>query len=89
MQGITYNVRIYKTKVYNGKKVTTHYARWMVDGREWKEPFRNAAQADSFRSSLLTAAAKARHSALAPAALRPESEPSLSALRHYARMSGQ
>lgn len=56
MDGITYRVRIYKTVVYKGAKVTTHYVRWKVNGREWKEPCRTTAQADSFRSSLLTAA---------------------------------
>jgi integrase len=56
MNDTTYNVRVYKSKVYKGKKVTTYYVRWMVDDREWKEPYRNDAQADSFRSSLMTAA---------------------------------
>ena len=55
-EGISYNVRVYKSKVYKGKTVTTYYVRWKVGDREWKEPFRVAAQADSFRSSLLTAA---------------------------------
>ena len=32
--------------------------RWKVGGRLWKEGFRTAAQADSFRSALLTAARK-------------------------------
>jgi hypothetical protein len=32
--------------------------RWKVGARLWKEGFRNAAQADSFRSALLTAARK-------------------------------
>ena len=56
MDDITYNVRVYKTKVYKGTKVTTYYVRWKVGSREWKEPHRNAAQADSFRSSLLAVA---------------------------------
>lgn len=56
MNETTYNVRIYKTKIYQGKTVTTYYVRWKVDGRLWEEPFRTAALADSFRSSLLTAA---------------------------------
>ena len=56
MEATTYNVRIWATKVYKGTKVTTYYARWIVEGREWKEPFRNIAQADSFRSTLVTAA---------------------------------
>ena len=56
MSDITYNVRVYKTKIYKGTRVTTYYVRWKVGPREWKEPHRTAAQADSFRSSLLTAA---------------------------------
>ncbi|HXL16806.1 MAG TPA: hypothetical protein VN961_04705, partial [Streptosporangiaceae bacterium] len=51
MDGITYNVRIYKTAVYKGAKVTTYYVRWKVESQEWKEPFRTAAQSDSFRPS--------------------------------------
>jgi integrase len=58
MSKTTYNVRVYKTDVYKGKKVTTYYVRWKVDGQDWKEPFRNSAQADSFRSELLTASRK-------------------------------
>jgi hypothetical protein len=53
MEDITYNVRIYKTEVYRGKRVTTYYVRWKVGGRERREPFRQSAQADSFRSSLI------------------------------------
>lgn len=56
MNETTYNVRVYKTDVYKGKTVTTYYVRWKVGARDWKEPFRNSAQADSFRSALLTAA---------------------------------
>ena len=56
MDGTTYSVRIYKTEVYRGSEVTTYWVRWKVDGQLLREPFRNAAQADSFRSSLLTAA---------------------------------
>ena len=28
MEDITYNVRIYKTEVYKGAKVTTYWVRW-------------------------------------------------------------
>jgi len=56
MHSITYSVRIYKTEVYRGSEVTTYWVRWKVDSQLRREPFRNAAQADSFRSSLLTAA---------------------------------
>jgi integrase len=58
MRGITYNVRVYKMRTYHGVNVTTYYVRWIVDGREWTEPFRNVAQADSFRSELMSAARK-------------------------------
>ena len=56
MEDITYNVRVYKTKVYKGTKVTTYYVRWKVGPREWKEPYRTKAGGDSFRSSLQAAA---------------------------------
>ena len=56
MDGITYSARIYKTEIYKGASVTTHWVRWKVGDKPWKEPFRTAAQADSFRSSLLSAA---------------------------------
>jgi hypothetical protein len=56
--GTTYDVRVYRTEVYKGVKVTTYKVRWKTGRRSWKEGFRNAALADSFRSSLLTAARK-------------------------------
>src|SRR5207342_3759919 len=56
--GTTYDVRVYRTEVYKGTQVTTYKVRWKTDRRLWKEGFRNAALADSFRSSLLTAARK-------------------------------
>jgi hypothetical protein len=65
--GTTFDVRVYRTEVYKGTEVTTYKVRWKVGGRLWKEGFRNAAQADSFRSALLTAARKVRRSASLPA----------------------
>src|SRR5438552_8868240 len=56
--GTTFNVRVYRTEVYKGSEVTTYKVRWKVGGRLWKEGFRTVAQADSFRSALLTAARK-------------------------------
>jgi site-specific recombinase XerC len=56
--GTTYDVRVYRTDVYKGSKVTTYRVRWRTGHRDWREGFRNAALADSFRSSLLTAARK-------------------------------
>ena len=54
--GTTYDARVYRTEVYKGKKITTYHVRWKVGGKLWREGFRTAAQADSFRSALLTAA---------------------------------
>lgn len=56
--GTTYDVRVYRTEVYKGSEVTTYWVRWKVGARLWKEAFRKAAQADSFRSALMTAARK-------------------------------
>jgi hypothetical protein len=63
--GTTYDARVYRTEVYKGAEVTTYKVRWKVGGRLWKEGFRTAAQADSFRSSLLTAARKGEAFSLA------------------------
>ena len=52
----SYDVRVWKTKVYNGQRGTTYYVRWTVDGREWTEPFKGKALADSFRSDIVSAA---------------------------------
>ncbi|MDF5751958.1 tyrosine-type recombinase/integrase [Spongiactinospora sp. TRM90649] len=56
MDNITYRVRFWKIKTYKGSRVTTHTVRWVVESREWKEPFRNIAQARSFQARLMTAA---------------------------------
>jgi integrase len=57
-EGTTYDARVYRTEVYKGIEVTTYHVRWKVGGKLWREGFRTAAQADSFRSALLTAARK-------------------------------
>ena len=61
----TYDARVYRTEVYKGSEVTTYKVRWKVGGRLWKEGFRTAAQADSFRSALLTAARRGEAFSLA------------------------
>jgi hypothetical protein len=63
--GTTYDVRVYQTEVYKGVKVTTYRVRWKADKRLWREGFRTAAQADSFRSALMTAARKGEAFSLA------------------------
>jgi integrase len=54
----SYDARVYRTEVYKGSEVTTYRVRWKVGGKLWREGFRTAAQADSFRSALLTASRK-------------------------------
>ncbi len=58
MDNITYDVRIWKTEVYKGTKVTTHKVRWKTGTRRWKQSFRTRAQAASFEAELRTAASK-------------------------------
>jgi integrase len=64
-EGTTYDVRVYRTEVYKGVKVTTYRVRWKAGKRLWREGLRTAAQADSFRSALLTAARKGEAFSLA------------------------
>jgi hypothetical protein len=52
----TFDVRIHETEVYKGSKTTTYWVRWKVAGRRFKEPFKQKALADSFRSALTAAA---------------------------------
>jgi len=52
----SHDARVYKTEIYKGVEVRTYWVRWKVGGKLWREGFRTAAQADSFRSALLTAA---------------------------------
>jgi integrase len=63
--GTTFDVRVYRTEVYKGSEVTTYKVRWKVGGKLWKEGFRTAAQADSFRSALMTATRKGEAFSLA------------------------
>jgi len=61
----TFDVRVYRTEVYKGQKDTTYRVRWKVANRVWRQGFRSAAQADSFRSALLTAARRGEAFSLA------------------------
>jgi integrase len=54
----TYDVRIYKTEVYRGARVSSYRVRWKTGQQDWRRTFRNAAQADVFRAELLAAARK-------------------------------
>lgn len=54
----TYDFRIHQSHTYKGKRSTTHYVRWSVAGKRWREGFRLKALAESFRAELVSAAAK-------------------------------
>ncbi|MDL4777602.1 tyrosine-type recombinase/integrase [Actinomadura xylanilytica] len=56
MKDTTYDVRVHTTHVRVGATVTTYTVRWKVGPKRWYEGFRRSAQAESFRSSLMTAA---------------------------------
>lgn len=58
MRGISYDVRLYKTEIYRGATVTTYYVRWKVGNQMLRESYRSKAQAESFRSDLMSAARK-------------------------------
>ncbi|MFI0451221.1 tyrosine-type recombinase/integrase [Actinomadura sp. 6N118] len=57
MQKTTYKVRVHEIEARKNKhgKVTSYRVRWSVAGEVWKEPFKNFAQADAYRSALVTA----------------------------------
>jgi hypothetical protein len=54
----TYDVRVYKTEVYRGTRVSSYTVRWKTGQRAWRRSFRITAQADVFRAELLSAARK-------------------------------
>ncbi|MGW0810774.1 tyrosine-type recombinase/integrase [Nonomuraea sp. NPDC002799] len=58
MKNTTYDVRFYKTEIRKNTsgKVTSYRVRWSTAGKEWKKTFQKSAQADAYRSSLVTAA---------------------------------
>jgi integrase len=51
----TYDVRVWKTEVYKGKRATTYYVRWATAGEPHRKPFATDALADAFRSELKVA----------------------------------
>lgn len=53
---MSYDVRFWKTDVYRGARVTTYRVRWLVAQKQFKESFRTAALAESFRAELMSAA---------------------------------
>lgn len=68
MTRTTYKVRVYKTEVRRNRlgEVTSYRVRWKTDNLPgWKVSFPKEAQADSFRSSLVTAARRGEAFSLA------------------------
>ena len=53
--GHAYDVRVWKTRSYKGKKRTTHSVRWRVHGVEHHKTFATAKLAESCRSALVVA----------------------------------
>lgn len=58
MNSMTYDVRLWTTRVYKGKRKTTYTVRWIVAGEEFNEPFQQSALAESFLSELRAATRK-------------------------------
>jgi integrase len=52
---ISYDVKVWKTFTYTGKRKKTHHVRWRVARNSFKRVLDNAALADSFHSQLVTA----------------------------------
>jgi len=55
---LTFNVRIYKTYVYKGKRGNTYTVRWKVENDTRSKVFSRAAQVEAYRSELHSAARK-------------------------------
>lgn len=58
MTETSFDVRFWKTEVYEGKKSSSYYVRWTVAGKQWREPFKDSRLAESFRSTLVASARK-------------------------------
>ncbi|GAA2219442.1 hypothetical protein GCM10009850_120730 [Nonomuraea monospora] len=58
MKDITYSTRVYaiETRKNTDGKVTSYRVAWRTGAQTWKRSFKNIAQADTFRGTLLTAA---------------------------------
>jgi integrase len=56
MNELTYDVRVWATRIYPGQRGTTYTVRWAVAGRERTKSHQTRKLAESFRSSLLSAA---------------------------------
>lgn len=55
---LTYDVRVFKTYVYSGKRGSSYTVRWRLDQDTRSKVFRRAAQAETYRGELQAAARK-------------------------------
>jgi hypothetical protein len=55
---LTYDVRIWKTSVYEGRRRKTYKVRWVVASKSHNRSFKTSALAESLRSALMAAARK-------------------------------
>ena len=60
----SFNVKVWATTTRTNAKSTASLVRWAVDGKETSRSFRSAAQADSFRSGVVTSRQRGRVSRL-------------------------
>lgn len=56
MSDLTYDVQVWATRTYQGQRTKTYTVRWAVAGRERTKSHQTRKLAESFRSSLLSAA---------------------------------
>jgi integrase len=81
----SYKVQFWKTEVYKGKKKTTYYVRWGVNGNPFKEPYNTSTLAESFRSELMSAARRGEPFHVVnglPASMLRDEKPTVSWYQH-------
>jgi hypothetical protein len=54
--GLSFDVRVWEIRSYEGKRGVTYTVRWTVARRQRSETFKTKALAESFRAELLSAA---------------------------------
>lgn len=55
------DIRVWKTRAYQGKRGTTYGVRWRVNGREHHKTFATAKLAEIFRSNIVVGARRGDH----------------------------
>ena len=65
MQDLTYDVRVYKTYAYEGRRGNTYRVRWKLNDHVHNRTFHRSAQAEAYRSELVAAARRGEAFSLA------------------------